>query len=97
MIKSEFKLKVLNVVRNIPAGQVMSYAEVARQAGFPGAARAVGMLMKSNFVPDIPCHRVIRSDGLIGEFNRGKERKIELLRKEGVLIENGRFLLKKMV
>lgn len=63
----------------------MSYGEVARRAGFPGAARAVGSLMAKNFDPCIPCHRVIRSDGRPGEYNRGGEReKRRLMLLEGV-------------
>lgn len=66
-----FQTAVFSVVKNIPHGQTMSYDQVARQAGFPKAARAVGSLMKTNFDPNIPCHRVIRSDGNIGQYNRG--------------------------
>ena len=68
----------------IPRGKVMTYKQVAVRAGNTGAARAVGNLMKRNYNPKIPCHRVIRSDGKIGQYNRGgKERKMELLREEG--------------
>ncbi|PJE64119.1 MAG: 6-O-methylguanine DNA methyltransferase [Candidatus Ryanbacteria bacterium CG10_big_fil_rev_8_21_14_0_10_43_42] len=78
-----FRERVLATVARIPKGTVMSYKEVAIVAGNPGAARAVGIIMKQNFNPDIPCHRVIRSDGTIGGYNRGAERKKELLKKEG--------------
>ena len=58
----------------------MTYGEVARKAGNPLAARAVGMIMSKNFDPKIPCHRVIRTDGKIGGYNRGGPgRKVELL------------------
>lgn len=77
--------RVLAIVRKIPMGSVMTYKDVARAAGSPGAARAVGSIMKSNYDPSIPCHRVIRSDGLIGEYNRGKKRKRELLTHEGAV------------
>lgn len=64
----------------------MTYSEVAERAGSPGAARAVGSLMKANFDPKIPCHRVIRSDGKVGEYNRGgPSAKKALLEKEGAL------------
>lgn len=80
----DFRQKVLAVVKDIPRGSVLSYKEVAARAGFPGAARAVGTLMKRNYDVSIPCHRVIRSDGRVGEYNRGgggeKERR---LREEG--------------
>lgn len=84
-MKRTFRERVLAVVKKIPKGSVMTYKDVARAAGSPGAARAVGSVMKSNYDPAIPCHRVIRSDGLIGEYNRGKKRKLELLKKEGIL------------
>ncbi|MCC7289211.1 MGMT family protein [bacterium] len=81
---SDFSEKVLAVVRAIPRGQVMSYGEVAKQAGYPGAARAVGSLMKQNYDDSVPCHRVVRADGRAGRYNRGDANKIELLRNEGV-------------
>ncbi|MCI0479797.1 MGMT family protein [Candidatus Uhrbacteria bacterium] len=64
----------------------MTYAEVARAAGRPRAYRAVGNILNRNFDPAIPCHRVIRSDGTPGGYNRGTERKMELLRSEIVPI-----------
>ena len=82
-----FQEKVLEVVSKIAKGSVMSYQEVAHQAGFPRAYRAVGTLMAHNKNPAIPCHRVIRSDGVIGSYNRGGvERKKNLLKSEGVVI-----------
>ena len=61
----------------------MSYKQVAKKAGNSRAARAVGTLMSKNFDPKIPCHRVIRSDGKVGDYNRGgPSRKIELLLEE---------------
>lgn len=82
-----FAERVRSVVTAIPAGQTRSYAEVARLAGSPGAARAVGTIMKENFDPDIPCHRVIRSDGVVGAYNRGgPAQKRALLIQEGVVL-----------
>ena len=79
-----FTQKVLHIVSRIPKGSVMTYGEVARRAGNPKAARAVGTIMKNNFNPAIPCHRVILSSGGVGAYNRGGERaKRELLRREG--------------
>lgn len=83
--QSSFPEAVWQVVTRIPRGMVMSYAEVAKRAGFPGAARAVGTLMKQNFDPSRPCHRVIRSDDTLGEYNRGVRRKRALLKSEGVV------------
>lgn len=80
-----FREKVLDIVKKIPIGKVMSYKEVALLAGNEKAARAVGTLMKKNYDPNVPCHRVIRSDGKVGNYNRGgAQRKKEMLESEGV-------------
>ena len=80
-----FREKVFDVVSRIPRGSVLTYKEVARLAGSPNAARAVGSALKTNYNPDIPCHRVVRSDGVVGEYNRGRAEKIKKLTAEGVL------------
>ncbi len=80
-----FKEKVLTVVATIPAGSTMTYQAVATRAGNSKASRAVGVILKGNYNPNIPCHRVIRSDGKIGGYNRGEQRKRELLTKEGAI------------
>ncbi len=81
-----FKEKVLNIVRNIPKGKTLTYKEVAQLAKSPKAFRAVGSIMAKNFNPEIPCHRVIKSDGTFGNYNRGgTTKKIKLLQKEGAL------------
>ena len=81
-----FKEKVLGIVGKIPVGKVMTYKEVARRAGSPGAARAVGSIMKANYNEKIPCHRVIKSDGSVGEYNRGgSTEKLKKLRAEGAI------------
>ena len=82
MPQHSFKKKVFTVVRKIPKGKTLTYGEVARRAGNAGAARAVGAVLKTNYDPNIPFHRVIRSDGTLGGYNRGVERKRTLLRKE---------------
>ena len=64
----------------------MSYAEVARAVGKPRAYRAVAMALAKNYDLAIPCHRVIRSDGTLGGYNRGPANKRKLLQKEGALI-----------
>ena len=81
-----FREKVLAVVRNIPKGKVMTYKQVAAKAGNSKAARAVGAIMRTNYDLKIPCHRVIRSDGSLGSYNRGGTvRKREILKREGAL------------
>lgn len=83
---SLFTERVLNIVSGIKKGHTMTYKEVATRAGSPGAARAVGSIMKANYRPNIPCHRVIRSDGIIGEYNRGgPSEKYKNLKQEGAL------------
>jgi methylated-DNA-[protein]-cysteine S-methyltransferase len=77
---------VYKVVRAIPRGKVFTYRDVAFLAGSPKAYRAVGTALSKNRDPEVPCHRVIRSDGRIGEYNRGSRKKESLLRKEGVSI-----------
>ena len=83
-----FTKKVFAVVRTIPAGKTMTYKEVAAAAGKPLAARAVGNILTTNYDPDIPCHRVVRSDGKLGGYNRGKDAKARILRQEGALNKN---------
>lgn len=84
--KNSFETHVLSIVSKIPKGKVLTYKEVAVKAGSPNASRAVGSILKKNYNADIPCHRVIRSDGSTGEYNRGREKKILLLKSEGVLL-----------
>ena len=82
-----FADKVKEVVRNIPVGEVRTYREVAIAAGSPAAHRAVANLMAVNYDEAIPCHRVIRTDGKLGGYNRGGEEvKRKLLISEGVVL-----------
>ncbi len=78
----DFKDKVYKVVKNIPKGETLSYKDVAEKVGRPKAWRFVGSILKENYNPNIPCHRVIRSSGEVGGFNRGTQRKKQLLEKE---------------
>lgn len=81
-----FADKVRDVVKKIPKGKTMTYQEVAKKAGNSKAARAVGAVMRTNFDTSIPCHRVIRSDGSLGSYNRGgTEKKRKILIAEGAL------------
>ncbi len=83
-MKSTFKSRVQDIVKKIPKGEVLTYKQVAEMAGSPGAARAVGNIMKGNFDKSVPCHRVVRSDGKIGAYNRGGQaEKTSLLKAEG--------------
>lgn len=78
----DFRKRVLGVVQKIPKGKTLTYKQVAEMAGRPKAYRAVGNILNKNWDPKIPCHRVIRSDGKLGGYNRGAEQKMELLKRE---------------
>jgi len=92
---ASFQEKVLQVVKKIPKGKVLSYKKVAKLAGFPKAWRAVGNILNKSvsWRTKIPCHRVIRSDGKIGGYKNGIKKKITLLKKESVVIRNKRIVL----
>ncbi|MDP3696730.1 MAG: MGMT family protein [Candidatus Taylorbacteria bacterium] len=82
---TEFQQKIYEIVGKIPEGKVLTYKEVARLAGKPKAYRSVGNILNKNYDLAVPCHRVIRSDGKVGGYNKGTGKKKELLKKEGVL------------
>ncbi len=92
----QFREKVYRITKRIPRGRVSTYAAVARTIGSPRAFRAVGSALNENpYAPQVPCHRVVRSDGRIGGFASGSERKTTLLKKEGVEVKKGKIDLKK--
>ena len=82
-----FSEKVYNVVRKIPKGKTLTYKEVAGRAGNIKAYRAVGNILNKNYDSKIPCHRVIRSDGKLGGYNRGQKKKRKILNKESVVLK----------
>jgi O-6-methylguanine DNA methyltransferase len=81
---SDFRGRVLAVVRRIPAGRVATYGDVAELAGRPRAWRAVGNIMRNCHDPATPCHRVIAAAGALGGYGGHLQLKRELLRAEGV-------------
>jgi methylated-DNA-[protein]-cysteine S-methyltransferase len=82
-----FTERVLHELARIPFGETATYGDLATRAGNPKAARAVGMTMNRNRIPIVlPCHRVIGSDGSLVGYAGGLERKVTLLRLEGVLL-----------
>lgn len=85
MVVANFRADVYAVVRKIPEGSVLTYKEVAVLIGRPNAYRAVGNILNKNYDPAIPCHRVVRSDGKPGGYNRGATVKEERLRAEGAI------------
>jgi len=80
-----FTQKVYEIVKKIPKGKVLTYKEVAKRAGNEKASRAVGNILHKNHNPEIPCHRVIRSDGKLGGYNKGAVEKRRKLKEEGYL------------
>lgn len=82
----KFSQNVWKMMRRIPAGKTLSYAELARQAGSPAAIRAAGTACGNNLIaPIIPCHRIIKTGGTLGNYGYGVEIKQWLLRHEGAL------------
>jgi len=89
-INSSFNERCYELLKLIPEGKVTTYGEIARALNTK-AWRAVGSAMAKNknlFV--IPCHRVVRSDGAIGQYALGSDKKSELLQSEGVEISSGK-------
>ncbi|MDO8499503.1 MAG: MGMT family protein [bacterium] len=77
-----FTKKVYQIVAKIKPGETLTYKQVATLADRHKAYRAVGNILNKNYRPEIPCHRVIRSDGGMGGYNRGVGRKVAMLRAE---------------
>lgn len=82
---TEFEKKVYVIVKKIPRGKVLTYKQLAVKLGNPGLARAVGNALNKNRDSEVPCHRVIRSDGKLGGYRDGIKKKTLLLKKEGYL------------
>ena len=103
---SPYQQSILRILAEVPKGMVTTYGDLAKELSrrnpkwSPKASRAVGTTMKNNVCgPQIPCHRVIKSDGSIGNFRGGEEGavdvKIQMLKKEGVAVVKGKIDLKK--
>ena len=94
----DLRSRVLELVSLIPRGRVTTYAELAKAAGRPRAWRAVGNLLSRNPRPvEVPCHRVVRSDGRVGGYSLGRRRKVALLREEGVEVRGERVDLRRFM
>lgn len=84
---THFRTAVYRALLDVPAGQVVTYGELARRAGRPAAARAVGSAMAENPIAIVvPCHRVVRADGSLGRYGFGDPWKRFLLLSEGALL-----------
>ena len=94
-MKKSFNKKCYNVLRKVRKGKVVTYKDIARKLNSKGY-RAVGNAMKRNKdIINIHCYKVIRSDGRVGGYSKGMKRKIQLLKKEGIEVKNGKIDLKK--
>jgi O-6-methylguanine DNA methyltransferase len=87
-----FARRVLHVVRRVPAGRVTTYGDVARLAGRPGAARAVGNIMRAAHEPGLPYHRIVAAGGNVGGYGRNPHLKRALLAAEGVRLRGARIV-----
>jgi len=96
MKEQSFAQGVYKLTKLIPKGKVSTYKEVAGSLNNPKAARAVGNALNKNpYAPQVPCHRVIKSNGEVGGFAGGTNKKIAILKKEAIIIDKGKIDLKK--
>jgi O-6-methylguanine DNA methyltransferase len=92
-VRDGFATHVYSVVSRIPSGRVATYGDVARLAGRPAAARAVGQLMRAASRPGLPYHRVVAAGGRIGGYGAaGTLMKAALLRAEGIVTRGARIV-----
>jgi O-6-methylguanine DNA methyltransferase len=89
--RPSFKSRVVQVLRRIQPGRVLTYGDVAALAGKPRAARAVGNLMRTIKVPGLPYHRVVAAGGRVGGYGAFPQMKVSLLAAEGLTISRGRI------
>lgn len=89
---TSFARRVLAVVKRIPPGQVATYGDVARLAGRPGAARAVGNIMREAHEPGVPYHRVVAANGRVGGYGGHPRLKHSLLAAEGHVLRGQRIV-----
>lgn len=89
-MESSFEDAVVDVIERIPPGETSTYGEVAEEAGFPGAARAVGNIVRT--VPGLPWWRVITATGRLVPGLESEH--TQRLRSEGILVKNGRVSMK---
>ena len=98
MSDKDFTQQVLEIVKNIPAGRITTYKEIAIFLGNKRLSRAVGQALKRNPCPvEIPCHRVVHSDGTLGGYSLGIKRKKELLENEGIEIVDNKVVYREKI
>lgn len=94
-MKKEFSQKIYSLLKKVPKGKVTTYKALAQAATNSKAYRAVGTVLNKNpNLIKVPCHRVINSDGRVGQYALGQKKKTSLLKKEGVKINNNKIDLK---
>lgn len=85
--------KIYKKLLEVPEGKITTYGDLAKAVGFKNGQRAVGKIMNKNPYPVIiPCHRVVRSDGKVGGYGYGQDIKINMLKREGIKIKDGKIL-----
>ncbi len=90
MKKESFNKRCYEILKKVPKGKVTTYKEIGKALNTK-AYRAVGTVMKKNpYAPKVPCHRVVKSNGEIGGYALGSKKKIEMLKAEGISIEDGK-------
>ncbi len=91
---TEFQQRVYDVLTKVPSGRITTYKELGKAIGGKGQIyRAIGNALNKNpFAPRIPCHRVVRSNGSLGGFSHGSSAKILILKKEGIVVADGKIV-----
>jgi len=90
---TKFQSECYDALKKVPKGKVITYAGLARMVGRPKAHRAVGSAMNKNpYAPQVPCHRVVKSNGDLGGFATDIKVKIKRLQKEGVVVSDNKIV-----
>ena len=90
---TKFQSECYEALKKVPKGKVITYAGLARMVGRPKAHRAVGSAMNKNpYAPQVPCHRVVKSNGELGGFATDIKVKIKRLQKEGVVVSDNKIV-----
>ena len=90
---TRFQSDCYEALKEVPKGKVITYAGLARMIGRPKAHRAVGSAMNKNpYAPQVPCHRVVKSNGDLGGFATDIEVKIKRLQEEGVMVSDNKIV-----
>ena len=90
---TKFQSECYEALKKVPKGKVITYAGLARMVGRPKAHRAVGSAMNKNpYAPQVPCHRVVKSNGDLGGFATDIKVKIKRLQKEGVVVSDNKIV-----